>query len=541
MDWGIKLKAEPHRDSGLFGLLVRNYLCFTLTLLLIAAGIYLLWDHQLNRLLDPFDWDGILTDDRLAAGDYDALARRLKGSDNAFSVLDGNGAVLYQSDPEVCVTLTPAELACVSPYDGSYYIEAFPERDADGNTRYRVLRYTLADGMTDIDAELLLDAQFRVLSGSLVPGQTAYTARQYAILSGAYPDHATLYRYDFTADDSSGRILLLQVALPDEQALYQASQDSWRVWLLAIPLYVAAAGFFIHRISRRIRKPLDRLHRAVVAQAQGKPVRVGDCGGVRELARIGESFDRLFDRLAESEREREQLDRERQQMIANISHDLKTPVTVISGYVDALADGKVPPEQQARYLAAIRSRTAALTQLINAFHEYSKVEHPRFVLQRRQVDLCEYLREYLAAKYDEIELAGFTLQVDIPETPCPCSLDPFELGRALDNLIGNSLRYNRLGTVLSVSLALDGTQAVVTVADNGHGIPADRLDTIFEPFVVGSDARNQGGSGLGLSITRRIVELHGGSIGVESGPSTGTAFTIRLPMAGPGEEPSHKS
>ena len=95
--------------------------------------------------------------------------------------------------------------------------------------------------------------------------------------------------------------------------------------------------------------------------------------------------------------------------------------------------------------------------------------------------------------------------------------------------------------MLSVSLALDGTQAVVTVADNGHGIPADRLDTIFEPFVVGSDARNQGGSGLGLSITRRIVELHGGSIGVESGPSTGTAFTIRLPMAGPDEEPSHKS
>ena len=303
----------------------------------------------------------------------------------------------------------------------------------------------------------------------------------------------------------------------------------------------SAAGFFIHQISRRIRKPLDRLHAAVVAQAQGKQVRVGDCGGVRELARIGESFDRLSDRLAESEREREQLDRERQQMIANISHDLKTPVTVISGYVDALADGKVPPEQQARYLAAIRSRTAALTQLINAFHEYSKVEHPRFVLQRRQVDLCEYLREYLAAKYDEIELAGFTLQVDIPETPCPCSLDPFELGRALDNLIGNSLRYNRLGTVLSVSLALDGTQAVVTVADNGHGIPADRLDTIFEPFVVGSDARNQGGSGLGLSITRRIVELHGGSIGVESGPSTGTAFTIRLPMAGPDEETSHKS
>lgn len=526
------MKAEPHKESRLFALLVKNYLLFTLTLLVIAAGVYLLWDYRLNRLFDPFDWDGLVTDARLAEGEYDALSRRLRGAGNAFSVLDASGAVLYCSDPETCPVLTGDELACVSPYDGSYYIEAFPERDAAGDTRYRVLRYTLADGMTDIEAEMLLDDRFRVLSGSLVPGRTAYTAREYAILSGAYPDHATLYRYDFTAGDGSPRTLLMQVALPDEQAVYRASQDAWRIWLLAIPLYVAAAGFFIHQISRRIRRPLDRLHAAVVAQAQGNPVRVGDCGGVRELARIGESFDRLSDRLAESEREREQLDRERQQMIANISHDLKTPVTVISGYVDALADGKVPPEQQARYLAAIRSRTAALTELINAFHEYSKVEHPRFVLQRRSADLCEYLREYLAAKYDEISLAGFSLQVDIPEVPCRGEIDPFELGRALDNLIANALRYNRLGTVLSVSLAVEGAQAVVTVADNGDGIPADRLGTIFEPFVVGSDARNQGGSGLGLSITRRIVELHGGSIAVASDPRSGTAFTIRLPLDG---------
>lgn len=86
-----------------------------------------------------------------------------------------------------------------------------------------------------------------------------------------------LCRQDFTAQDGSLRTLLLQIALPDEQAVTRASQDAWRVWLLAVPLYVAAAGFFIHQISRRIRRPLDRLHKAVVAQAQGTPVRVGDC------------------------------------------------------------------------------------------------------------------------------------------------------------------------------------------------------------------------------------------------------------------------
>lgn len=523
------MKAEPGKESRLFALLVKNYLLFTLTLLLIAAGIYLLWDLRLNRLLDPYDWDSLIADSRLVRGDYDGLSRGLPG-DNAFSVWDGSGREVYCSHPDRCAGLTAAELACVSPYDGSYYIEAIPERDTAGRTRYRVLRYTLEDGMTRVQDEMLLDDRFQVLSGSLIPGQTTYTAREYAILSGAYPDHTALYRYDFTGEEGQPLTLLMQVALPDEQQVYQTSQNAWRIWLLAIPLYVAAAGYFIHRLSRRIRRPLDRLYTAVEAQARGTPVRVGDCGDVRELARIGAAFDRMSHRLAESEREREQLDRERQQMIANLSHDLKTPVTVISGYVDALADGKVPPEQQARYLAAIRSRTAALTGLINAFHEYSKVEHPRFSLQRRSADLCEYLREYLAAKYDEISLAGFSLQVDIPETPCPCSIDGFELGRALDNLVGNALRYNRLGTLLSVSLEVEGAMAVVTVADNGDGIPAERLDTIFEPFVVGSDARNQGGSGLGLSITRRIVELHGGTVAVQSDARNGTAFTLRLPL-----------
>ena len=291
----------------------------------------------------------------------------------------------------------------------------------------------------------------------------------------------------------------------------------------------AGADLFHLAAGRRIRPPLERLRAALDAQARGRPIPVGDCGGVQELQRIGRSLDELSARLAESERERAHLDQERQRMIANISHDLKTPVTVISGYVDALADGKISPSEQGRYLAAIRSRTESLTGLINAFHEYSKVDHPQFSLQRRELDLCEYLREYLAGQYDTISLAGFALEVSIPETPCRCSLDPFQFGRALDNLIGNALRYNRLGTLLTVTLEPGPESVLLTVADNGEGVPPERAGAIFEPFVVGSDARSQGGSGLGLSITRRLVELHGGTITLDNSPGSGAAFRIRLP------------
>ena len=104
------------------------------------------------------------------------------------------------------------------------------------------------------------------------------------------------------------------------------------------------------------------------------------------------------------------------------------------------------------------------------------------------------------------------------------------MGRALDNLVGNALRYNRLGTVLTVRLELRPGEALLTLADNGEGIPPDRAAAIFDPFVVGSDARSGGGSGLGLSITRRLVELHGGTITLDNHPGQGAAFLIRLPL-----------
>ena len=163
----------------------------------------------------------------------------------------------------------------------------------------------------------------------------------------------------------------------------------------------------------------------------------------------------------------------------------------------------------------------SLTKLINAFHEYSKIEHPDFVLQMEKQDLCEYSREYLVKKYDEIDLAGFSLQVSIPEEPIYCQIDGLQLQRVLDNLLSNSLRYNRLGTILFFDIEKGDGKAYIRIADNGRGIPKERAKSIFEPFVVGNEARSSGGSGLGLSIAKRIMELHGGDIILAEKPRTG--------------------
>ena len=154
------------------------------------------------------------------------------------------------------------------------------------------------------------------------------------------------------------------------------------------------------------------------------------------------------------------------------------------------------------------------------------------MLAPERIDLCEFLREYLAEKYEEIDLAGFALEVSIPETPLVCMLDPLQFRRVLDNLLSNALRHNRLGTILYFGVAAAGQWALVKVGDNGAGIPPERAKHIFEPFVVGSEARSGQGSGLGLAITRHIVEKHGGIIALNPRPPAGrsTEFQLRLPL-----------
>ena len=521
------------KDSSLFILLTKNYLLFTLTLLLTAVGIYWLWNTQIERIFIPADWDGLLADDRLRKGDYDRLNSYISDSESAFSVLDDSGNVLFRSDNRFNVQLTMEELSLVREYYSETYFETASHLDDNGRTRYIVIKHTMGlDGAYQKIESMVLDENYHVLSGGLGDGRTGYTKEEYDILTEASPAYTDLSYYKFIDVNGYERTILMKSAYMDEKSYYSLFHASWRIWLLFLPLYVIATGYFIWRINRTIRRPLDRLHEAVTAQSEGRSVRIGNYGGTREIQQISESFDLLTTRLEESENERRALDQGRQKLIADISHDLKTPVTVIAGYVNALYDEKVPPGEVKRYLNAIHNRTEALTELINAFHEYSKVEHPELSLYLDRTDICEFLREYLAGKYDEIHLAGFTLEVSIPERPVFCKLDDVQFRRVLDNLLSNSIRYNMLGTILFFDLVSDSTTAVIFAADNGSGIPRERIKTIFDPFVVGNDARNCGGSGLGLAITKRIVELHGGTITLTASPSRGrnAEFIIKIPL-----------
>lgn len=518
------------RNSSLFAVLTRSFLAFALTLLLITVGVYWLWLHFSDQWFGLGDVEGLMASRAFAAEEYERVKpSRYLGRGGAFAVLE-NGSVRYSSSAEFDASLTPGELSCVQAYDYSSYVDCYSLTGGAGSPAYLLVQTTFLDDGGEESAIMQLDGAYRVLSGGFGDGRTQYTGREFAFLTGAWSDSYELARAEFTAPDGTARTLLVRMPAYTVQHYERAMAAANRIWLLLIPLYLLASGCFIFGLRGRIGRPLARLDRAIVRLGQGETASV-ESGGPAEIRRLAENFNAMAARLDESERERDRLDTARQKLIADISHDIRTPVTVISGYAGAIRDGRVPADELPRYLEAIAGKAESLTALINTFYEYSKTEHPDFRLSCRDTDLGEFLRAYLAEKYGEIDLAGFALDVCIPETPVRCRLDAFQFRRALDNLVSNSLRCNTPGTMIRVSLRTDAHCARLRVADNGSGIPPAIRGRLFEPFTTGDGARSGGGSGLGLAITRRIVEAHQGSIRLLPQPAgeQGTTFEILLP------------
>lgn len=213
----------------------------------------------------------------------------------------------------------------------------------------------------------------------------------------------------------------------------------------------------------------------------------------------------------EREAEEREYDRKRNLMLSDIAHDLRTPMTTVNGYAKALADGMVADEdKQQQYLRAIQSKAFRMNNLINLLFEYVKLDSEGFSLDKKELDLCELLRENAALIYSDAESAGMELEIDIPDERIMLMADSIQLSRVVTNLLTNAIRHNDRGTRIGLILEQDLDDVYVLVADSGEMIPDDQAENLFEPFARGDQSRGTGGgSGLGLSIARKVVEMHG--------------------------------
>ncbi|WJE53066.1 HAMP domain-containing sensor histidine kinase [Bacillus cereus] len=222
----------------------------------------------------------------------------------------------------------------------------------------------------------------------------------------------------------------------------------------------------------------------------------------------------------------------RKQLLSSISHDIRTPLTSIIGYIDALKDDIAASEEEKReYLDILSNKSNGLKHLVDEIFNMAKLDADEFPLKKEQLDFSEITRESLIEFLPELSQHGIELQVNIPEEPCPITADSLSLMRIINNLIKNAIYYGKPGKVLGIELLETTTEYQLLIWDKGPGISTDDLENVFERMYRSDQSRNpsHGGSGLGLAISKALVEKNGGQIWVESIPWERTTFGFSIP------------
>jgi signal transduction histidine kinase len=216
------------------------------------------------------------------------------------------------------------------------------------------------------------------------------------------------------------------------------------------------------------------------------------------------------------EEENIRYNKERNMLFANISHDLKTPITTIMGFSKALFDDVASESEKKELLNSIYEKSKRVNELLDLMFQYTKLNGFDFEMKLQETDVGRIIKETIALYYNEFEQRNIEINIEIPEKSIKRNLDRVEFGRAISNLLINAYRHNKIGSKVAIRLEEDDCIKVI-VADNGEIIRVDMQEGIFNPFVCEDQSRNsKGGSGLGLAITKEIVKKHGGKIYIDS-------------------------
>ncbi|HHY2677815.1 sensor histidine kinase [Bacillus toyonensis] len=252
----------------------------------------------------------------------------------------------------------------------------------------------------------------------------------------------------------------------------------------------------------------------------------------RSLHNIVFSINQLIAELEKVRIEAKRYEKSRKQLLSSISHDIRTPLTSIIGYIDALKDGVAASEiEKQEYLKILYMKSNNLKHLVDEIFNMAKLDANEFPLKEEELDFSEVTREVLIDFLPELSKHNIELQVLIPESTCPIIADHLSLMRIIGNLIKNAIYYGKDGKTIGIELLETNTEYELLIWDKGPGIPKHDLQNIFERMYRSEHSRTSsfGSSGLGLSISKALVERNGGHIWVESIPWKRTTFGFSIP------------
>lgn len=286
---------------------------------------------------------------------------------------------------------------------------------------------------------------------------------------------------------------------------------------------IALSLLLAYWISRSLSGPIRKLTDAARSLAAGDYSQRVALPAGDELGELAATFNRAAAEL-------QKLEETRREFIADVSHELRRPLTRLLAAVEAVADGIITdPAELRQHLSDTRGEVARTARLVDDMLQLSRLDSGTFTLTRERVELTGLARRLSASLTGAAAQAGITLDCS-GDADVFVDADPGRIEQVLANLIENALRFTPSGGKVSLTVSRSDASARIAVTDTGAGIPADQLARIWERFYKVDRSRAGQGSGLGLAIVRRIVELHGGSVSVASEAGAGTTFTIALPL-----------
>ncbi|MEH2353855.1 sensor histidine kinase [Nostoc sp.] len=284
-----------------------------------------------------------------------------------------------------------------------------------------------------------------------------------------------------------------------------------------------AAGGLSYWVSRRIMQRLTEMEQITQKFAAGQMDARLPVSDIPELSGLSSSFNRMAASL-------EGVEARRREVIGDMTHELRTPLTVVRGYLEELADGEI--EASPEIYRRLAKETRRLERLVNDLQELSKAEAGYLPINTQRVNLRPFLESLVEKFTDQLLEDGPVMLLQCPSVLPPVLADIDRTEQVLVNLLGNAVRYTNEGSI-TIAVGTEASQLWIAVSDTGIGIAPENLPHVFERFWRADQSRDRhsGGTGIGLTISRRLIELQGGQIQVESELGVGSTFRFFLPLA----------
>lgn len=335
-----------------------------------------------------------------------------------------------------------------------------------------------------------------------------------------------------TETDSDGEVYDIAISQSDEghARIHLMTKDLFLSAFIILIFTALAIGLWLYR---SIATPLVKLKKATQNIKEGNLDFVLDVEGNDEFSQLCQDFEEMRRRLKESTEEKNLIEKENKELISNISHDLKTPITAVKGYVEGIMDGVADtPEKMDRYVRTIYNKTNEMDHLINELTFYSKIDTNRIPYTFSKLNVEDYFSDCAEEVGLELETKGIELvYANYVENDVVVIADGEQIRRVIHNIIGNAIKYmDKKRGIIQIRVKDVGDFIQVEIEDNGKGIGAKDLPYIFERFYRTDISRNssKGGSGIGLSIVKKILEDHGGKVWATSREGIGTIMYFVL-------------